>query len=285
MEKEMNIFKKIWYSIGKPKKYEEMSAEGLKKALKYITVLIILFSFIIAGISVYKIHQNYEEQRVYVEEKLPELSYSKGTLKFETENEIILEDETVQNIVGGTVIINTNSSDEALIESYQNEILESGNNGVILLTEKLILVSSSTETKSVQYSYSELFEEYFGEDLEFKKADVINYLNEVSYLSYFMTYTVTYFVSMYIILAVNILVMSLVGLLYVKLFKINKKYKDNLILSIYASTIAVLLNILYYILLGIFNIGIPYFDVVYISVPYIYLIISLQGMRKAQNSK
>ena len=285
MEKEINIFKKIGYSLGKPQKYEQMGKEGLKKAIQYMATLIILFSFIISGITVGEIHENYETQINYIKENLPEVTYKEGKLDFETEKEIILADETVENIIGGTVIIDTNNYNEEQKSKYTNQILEEGDYGIILFAENMIMISNAEELKTVEYKYTELFKENFGEDIEFNKQDVIQYLENVPYINYFVTYTVTYFVSMTIIMVVNILVMSLVGLLYQKVMKLNIKYKNVLSMSIYASTIAILLNIIYYTILGIFNIAIPYIDMIYISVPYIYLIIALFTVKQSQNSK
>ena len=281
MNKEINIFKKIGYSIGKVKKYDEMSQEGVLKALKYITILIILFSFIIAGLVVCKVHQSYEEQIEYIQANIPELSYAEGILKFETENEMILSDEIVEKTIGGTVIINTNNYSEELKHTYIEQITSDGEYGVILFSENMIMVGvKDGETQTYEYGYTEVFESYFDKDLEFNKQDVISYLENISYFDYFIMYTVTYFISMFIIMAVNILVMSLIGLIYVKLLKINVKYKNVLSMSIYASTISIILNIIYYLIQFIFNIAIPYFDVIYIAIPYAYLIMALFGMRQ-----
>lgn len=286
MNKEINLFKKIGYSVGNTKKYEEMAQEGILKAIKYITILIIIFSFIIAGLAVYKINESYKEQIDYIQANIPELTYGEGILKFDTENDIILSDEIVERNIGGKVIINTNNYSEELEKTYTEQITNDGGNGIILFSENMVMISQKDEEiVTNKYSYAELFEDTFEEDIEFNKQDVMNYLNNIPYIQYFMMYSVTYFVSMFIIMAVNILVMSAVGLLYVKIMKLNVKYANVLSMSIYANTIAVLLNIVYYLIQVLFTVAIPYFDVVYISIPYIYLIKALFEIRQKNNQK
>ena len=277
---EINIFKKIWYSIGKPKKYEEMSQEGIKKAIKYISILIILFSFIVSGLVVIKIHENYNEQIEYVQSNIPELTYKEGVLKLETEKELILSHQIVEQTIGGKVIINTNEYNDELKKSYLDKITTEGKYGVILFSEKMIMVAKpNEEIQTKEYEYTEVFETYFDEDLEFNKKDVINYLEEIPYSNYYITYCVTYFLSMFIIMAFNAVVMSIIGLIYAKILKINTRYKNILCMAIYATTIAVILNIIYSIIQFIFNISIPFFDIIYIAVPYIYLVIALLAMK------
>lgn len=272
----MNIFKKIWYSIGNTKKYEEMVEQGLLKALQYITILIILFSFIMSGLIIYKMDENYKEQQSYIQENIPELSYKEGVLKFETQNEIILSDEIVKKTIGGKVIINTNDYSEELKNTYTEQITNEGGYGAILFSKSIILIiTENGQVQTNEYEYTELFKQYLGEDVEFDKQGVITYLDNIPYMQYFIMYTVTYFLAMFIIMAVNIVVMSLIGLLYVKLTKIDVKYKTILSISIYANTIGILLNTIYYTIQAIFGIAIPYFDVIYISIPYIYLIKTL----------
>ena len=188
--------------------------------------------------------------------------------------------------IGGKVIINTNNYSEELEKTYTEQITNDGGNGIILFSENMVMISQKDEEiVTNKYSYAELFEDTFEEDIEFNKQDVMNYLNNIPYIQYFMMYSVTYFVSMFIIMAVNILVMSAVGLLYVKIMKLNVKYANVLSMSIYANTIAVLLNIVYYLIQVLFTVAIPYFDVVYISIPYIYLIKALFEIRQKNNQK
>ena len=47
------FFKKVWYSIDKIEKYSELSAEGFGRAIKYLSVLVIIISILSSVITVY----------------------------------------------------------------------------------------------------------------------------------------------------------------------------------------------------------------------------------------
>ena len=72
------FFKKVWYSIDKIEKYSELSAEGFRKAMKYLCILIIIISIISSIASIYKINKNIKNIAQYINEKSPELTYNDG---------------------------------------------------------------------------------------------------------------------------------------------------------------------------------------------------------------
>ena len=76
----INFLKKIWYSIARPSKYEDLRKNGLGKAIKYIFLIIILCALIIAIISSV-IQQNIVKDAIsYLNEKLPEIKIKDNTL-------------------------------------------------------------------------------------------------------------------------------------------------------------------------------------------------------------
>ena len=75
------FFKKIWYSIDKIEKYPELSAEGFKSAIKYLAILIVILAFASAGSTVYRTSLNIKKIAKYIDEKIPEITYSDITLK------------------------------------------------------------------------------------------------------------------------------------------------------------------------------------------------------------
>lgn len=68
----MNFFKKVWYSISKFEKYPEMAALGVKRAILYLTEIVLIMSIIFTGIYVYYIKNvaEFDEQGLNFSEKL-----------------------------------------------------------------------------------------------------------------------------------------------------------------------------------------------------------------------
>ena len=68
----MNFFKKVWYSISKFEKYPEMAALGVKRAILYLTEIVLIMSIIFTGIYVYYIKNiaEFDEEGLNFSEKL-----------------------------------------------------------------------------------------------------------------------------------------------------------------------------------------------------------------------
>ena len=142
------FFKKIWYSIDKIEKYPELSAEGFKSAIKYLAILIVILAFASAGSTVYRTSLNIKKIAKYIDEKIPEITYSDSTLKVNSEEIIIDENESF-----GKIIIDTNTDDEQQINQYVNDV-SNEENAVIVLKNKLMLKEVGTG-KTTDYNYKE----------------------------------------------------------------------------------------------------------------------------------
>ena len=49
----INFFKKIWYSIAKPSKYEDLRKQGVGKAVKYFFSIVCILALIVAIIATF----------------------------------------------------------------------------------------------------------------------------------------------------------------------------------------------------------------------------------------
>ena len=131
-EMKKGFFKKVWYSVDKIDKYSELSAEGIKSAIKYLAILMLIIGLISSAATIYKTNLKVEEIAKYIDEKAPELTYKDGTLTVDSLDTITDENENF-----GKVIIDTNTDDEQKINQYVNDANEE--NAVIILKNKLIL--------------------------------------------------------------------------------------------------------------------------------------------------
>ena len=72
--KEKNFFKKIWTSIRDFEGYEEFAAGKLSKAITYIILLTLIFTFIISLVYTYKFYSNIKDVSTYIEENIEDIS-------------------------------------------------------------------------------------------------------------------------------------------------------------------------------------------------------------------
>ena len=73
-EMKKGFFKKVWYSIDKIDKYSELSAEGLKSAIKYLAILMLIIALISGMATIYRTSLKIKDIAKYIDEKAPELT-------------------------------------------------------------------------------------------------------------------------------------------------------------------------------------------------------------------
>lgn len=104
----LSFFKKIWYSICKFEKYPEMAALGVKKAIIYLTEIIIIFSIMYTAIFIkhIKIKYNFTQNDITLSEQLVLMIEKENNLdeqEKEALNYLIREDGFSDFIVIGLI--------------------------------------------------------------------------------------------------------------------------------------------------------------------------------------
>ena len=271
-ELKMNFFNKVEYSIFKIEKYPDMAAEGVGKAISYMSILVAILAVILCIGMLYQTHDLLQDGIHYIQNEFPEFSYKEGILKVESENVItISEDDSVM----GKTIIDTKTEDEQIINQYINSVTESGE-GIIILKDKAIIKSSGV-AGTVSYSYKDALEQ-LGIN-EFKKQDVVNYVNSSQivtlYVSVFLTVFVYAFI-MYLLTTIsNAVLLSFFGYITTLLARIKIRYAAIFNMSVYALTLSIILNMLYVAINIFITFNMEYFQVMYVAVAAIYLVAAI----------
>ena len=60
-EMKKGFFKKVWYSVDKIDKYSELAAEGIKSAIKYLAILMLIIGLISSAATIYKTNLKVKE--------------------------------------------------------------------------------------------------------------------------------------------------------------------------------------------------------------------------------
>lgn len=279
-ELKKGFFKKVWYSIDKIEKYAELSAEGLKSALKYLAILVMIIGVISSVSTVYKTSLVVNKISQYIDQKIPDLTYSENTLKVENSEAIIDENEEF-----GKVIVDTNTDDEQQINQYINDVKEE-ENAIIILKNKLILKTSGV-SESTNYSYEDLFGQMGV--TEFNKQQLIDYLTGSTMFKYYANLFLTLFIYAFVVYLINtlfyIIIISVVGFLATMILKLKIRFVAVFNMAVYAITLPTILNMIYIIVNTFFRYVISYFDVMYVMISTIYILAAIFMLKSEFNKK
>ena len=279
-ELKKGFFKKVWYSIDKIERYAELSAEGLKSALKYLAILVMIIGVISSASTIYKTSLVVNKISQYIDQKVPNLTYSENTLKVENSEAIIDENEEF-----GKIIIDTNTDDEQQINKYVSDVKDE-ENAVIILKNKLILKTSGV-SGSANYNYEDLFGQMG--ITEFNKQQLIDYLTGSTMFKYYSNLFLTLFIYAFAVYLINtlfyIIIISMVGFLATMILKLKIRFVAVFNMAVYSITLPTILNIIYIIVNTFYKYAISYFDVMYVMISTIYILAAIFMLKSEFNKK
>ncbi len=267
------FFNKLWNSITKIEKYPDMAAEGLPRAILYVSQLIIILAVVLCTGVIYQTSQILREGIEYLQNDFPDFYYKEGTLDVQIENPIIISEK--DSIIGQTIIIDTKVEDEITINKYITNLDETGR-GIIILKNKLIIKNGSV-AGTISYDYRQIFDNM--DITEFKKQDVINYVNSTKVISLYSVIILTVLVYSFVMYLtttlINAVLLSIFGSLASWLARIRMRYVAIFNMSVYALTLSTILNMIYLAINIFTTFSMEYFQVMYVTVAAIYLVAAI----------
>ena len=274
-EVNINFFKKVWYSITKFEQYPEMATDGLKKGIKYLITLTAIVTVFVMILTVLQFKTIVEDLAKYVQENIPEFSYTDGKLNMQTEEAIVIKD--IENIGINRIVIDTLSETDEQKENIEKDNLINGTT-IILYKDEIVLKSKSedNQTRRQPYTYSDFISSYAGENIEkFDKTEFIKYLKSDKMTVFYARYAIAIFIYLIIVNVIMTLLeaveIAILGLITATTARIRIKFSVIYNMAIYSLTLPMLLNILYIIVNYFTGFTITYFQVAYITIAYIYL--------------
>ena len=263
--KKTNFFKDVLKSIKDLDKYEDYALELPKNAFKYLFKLVLLFSAIICVCYTYQIVQNMNDIYENFKSILPDFSYTQGVLTVDSEEPIIIEE---YKEVLGKVIIDTNGT----VEKYEQD----KEAGIILLRDKCVILSNGSMGQ-VTYNYEELAKSYGV--TEFAKQDIVNSVERMNivslYSSIYFVMFVYFFIIYFITIFMDILLLSVLAYLVSRISRIRLKFAPSFTIAVHAITLSVILNLIYIIVNLFTGFEIKYFELMYSTISYIYVIVAI----------
>ena len=286
----INFFKKIWYSIGKPSKYEEMGNEGVGAALKYLFTILSLFAIILAIIATVLQVSVVNDAISYLDENLPDIKFQNNKLSLENGEATILDDEKIKQYFGSTIVINPLLEEDKAITEYNN-LATDKNSVIVFLNEEFIIITNKynqeNKTKDgIQITkYADISGKYIQDTTAvYNKNSIITYIKQrTSYTYYIAQYFVYYIFMLAMLYVLYIALIALSLWIVTKVSKISWTIKKSFINTIYASTLSIMIYVLYMIISYFAKFRINFMDIISIITIFIYIYILLRNERLKKN--
>lgn len=275
-QRKEGFFKRAKNAITNFDKYRNYADDKLSITIKYILKLVLIFAIITTIAITVKINNVVINFAQVFKNECPEFKIENNNLVIEAENkEFVSKDESD---FFGFVINTEKDSLEGIAE------IEGCQTVFAILKDKIILRNSSSMETSI--TYAQISEE---NDLSIiNKQTIVDFINTKNIAIIISIFALTFAILLFIIylieLIIDILLLSIIGLLFSKIIGINFKYKQIFNMSAYAITLSFVLYTIY-MLVNIFTgFIIKYFDMAYDVISYIYIITAMM-MIKADLTK
>ena len=243
--KKEGVFKKVWYSITRIEKYPEMAAQGLGKAFSYICKVVAVLAIVLCLGTMYQAYQIMQEGVEYLQNEFPEFSYKDGTLTIDAESPITI---SAEDSYVGEVIIDTKTEDEKTINQYVAQVEDYGD-GIVILKDQ-VKVKNAAVTGTISYEYKQILDQMG--ITEFRKQDVINYMNSSQMINFYISIFITIFVysfTMYLLTTLsNAIFLAVFGYLTTWIARIRMRFVAVFNMAVYSLTLSTILNIMYIII-------------------------------------
>lgn len=257
----INFYTRVKKAIFNFDEYEKFITEPISKSIGYFIKLLVLFSIIITIVLTYRINKEAKNILEVINEIFPNFKIENSQLEieavdnyeyyFEEINLKIIMDEKDLNVE------NTNYS-----------------NCLVLFKNKVVL-------KFNGLSQELLYRDIFNENISKEKISIIRNTKEwiTILFSVGIFILLICFIIYFIIIALDIVTLSIMGLIINFMIRTKFKYKEILKISIYAITLPLILYLCYIVLNISFGVTIKYFEIAYNAISYIYLITVLLIMK------
>lgn len=262
----MNFFVRVYKSVTSFDTYKKFANEPLSKAIKYLALLVLIFSIIVSTVYIFKFKSNFSRGIQYLSNNIDDLSFSNSIFSYNNNEYTVYDSE--DNIIP---IIIVDTSDNPDIEAYKDKV-KLYNFGCIFLKDRMTIFVSAEDAENgfttVQYS------DYNINNMS--KEDIINTLNNPFIYVYFaFAVIIVEFIEYFIYILLNAIVLGVIGQLLATILRLRLRFKETYKMGIYALTLPILLELAYIILNASTGFVIQYFSWMYTTISYIYICVAI----------
>lgn len=267
--KENSFINKFISSIKDFEKYPEMASKPFNIVISYLIKLMLIFTLIVTSISIYDVSKNINKGIQYFKNEIPNIEFVNNELNVDSQETIVIRPESIFDLI----VLDTNDITQEQIQDYIKEA-KSHNTSAILLRDKIII---NTGEQTIQYEYKNIASMYNIGDIT--KEDMLNnFLGKnlvMLYIGIFIISFIWLFIAYVISVLFDSIIFGIIGYITALVLRLRMKFIAMIKIAIYALTLPIILNLIYIIIQALFNFEIKYFDVMYITVTYIYVITAI----------
>lgn len=272
-KKTEHFFKKFIASIIDFDKYQEFAVQSLSEGIKYLLKLTLLIVIIITTAFTVKMGQTINNGINFLKNDSPYFKFENNILTVEAEEGLIFDNiEEFQ----GIVIVDTKKdlSEEKLAE--YNKKLSLYNNGIIILNDRLILRNEMLEGETIQ-TYEELAQKRNIGD--FDQNDISEYFSTKTmlmiYVTIFISLLIVFFMMYLLGMILEAVLPMILGYFLGRTMGLKLKITNIFNITIHAMTLSVLLRAIYMAVNVATGFYIQYFDIMYVTIIFIYIVTAL----------
>ena len=273
-EAKIGFFKRFKKAIFELEDYGYFLGETLTDAFKYFFTLAFVVSLIFSIVITFKITDVANKANSYIVNELPDLEFKENNLNFNTNISAYDEEYNFSFLVDTT----ENLSEEE-VKSYKDKVYSQGGYGLVLLKDKMVMISNATEdtTKYSEYFFTE--DNTSNENIIKNKQDLVSLFEGNNYKQIIISIFITILISVYflnlMVLLRDVCVVGIFGWLASRFCGVNFKINPMLALSIYGLTLSVVLDLIFDIIYVTTGFASEYFGLLYLLIAYVYIIAAI----------
>lgn len=257
----VSFIKRVYSSIIDFDAYSKFSEEPLSKAIKYLAILVLIFSLIIGIAYAGKFGNEVAKGAKYLDENIEDISFENGVLSFNNGETTTFEEGLIP-----IIIIDT--SEEPDLDEYR-EKAKLYNYGLIILKDKMLIVTANAdEVESAEYSQMGIE--------SMSKTDILSLFNNAKvFLTIGVAIFIVEFIQYFVYVLFFAIVLAIVAEIIALILRIKISFKSGYIMGIYALTLPTILEALYIILNLTTGLVMQYFSWMYTTISYIYVCVAI----------
>lgn len=264
--KKMNFFVRVYKAVTNFETYTQFAIEPISKAIKYLAILVLIFSIIVTTIYITSFKSKISQGVSYLKENIEDINFNNKTLSYNNGEYSIYNDD--KNMIP---IIIVDTSEEPNIEEYRNKV-KLYDYGFILLKDKIEMFIS-TQSDESQFT-TMLYSDYNIDNMS--KEEILNSINNPIICVYLgIAVSIVEFIQYFIYILLNAVVLAIMGQLFAMILKLRMKFSETYRMGIYALTLPTILELIYIILNNTTGLVIQYFSWMYTTISYIYICVAI----------
>ena len=270
-KKKIGFGKHVLMAIKDFDKYTIFAVENVGTAILYLLKLVLIFTILIGFVFTYQVNRAVTKISEYFQQAIVTVDYTEGELQVNEGEPLVIEEE--KNAIQ-ILVIATNASKEE--EEQYRKKMEKYDCGIVLLKEE-IWYKNTILNQNGQYPYKDLLKQYGIEEFGIEEVQkVLSNFGGIQVFGVFFFLMVVYLFTVYLVTTlIDAIMLAVLGYLLARVLGVRIRFRAIFNIGIYALTLPIVLNLIYIVINAITGFTIQYFQWMYTTISYIYVIVAI----------